>query len=469
MTTQVDWWQIKNIPPGGGATYEGVNPDVGPFDTWPLAFDQETGFDITSGLAQLRLASLLQQGVIGTAGGQQLQGPLFFVGNPAAGAAPPLTGHSWGAILQDGGLGFYTSSEGALSSLNAGITYGPFGLLNFTNKHSMLWGAGTVSNPAAMQFKNLYANTEIDLDSSGNVTHTFNNIFRAVSLPPPATLSWGPFSPPATYLLDLESFDTPGPSYSLQGGTLVGQWGTSGGGDTVSGGIVTALGAGGGGVTIGNPVSGGTTGALLYVDGSTNLADSGAISTDGAGNLTVPGTVFADLVYGGAAALTLDSSVHAVNIPNVCNFGSNWVLNDGLGSGIVKAKFAPGIPILLVSSDTPIAWNSSTNLGGSYSGDTQLVRTNPGDVAIVDGSFVPGATIGAAGAQLCQVGGSSLGFFSIGPVTQQGATGLPGGWNPGVSGNFVQTDDLFNGGLGTTFYTIGDIVLALKQYGLLLQ
>lgn len=60
-----------------------------------------------------------------------------------------------------------------------------------------------------------------------------------------------------------------------------GAWGTSGGGDTVCGGIITSLGSGGG-VSIGDPIGSGTSNSILFVDASNNLAESADFTFDDA-------------------------------------------------------------------------------------------------------------------------------------------------------------------------------------------
>lgn len=62
--------------------------------------------------------------------------------------------------------------------------------------------------------------------------------------------------------------------------------------------------------------------------------------------------------------------------------------------------------------------------------------------------------------------GTSVGFFSAAPVAQQGAGGISSGFVPGGGTNVTHTST-FTGNTGTAAYTIGDIVAALKNYGLL--
>ena len=64
-------------------------------------------------------------------------------------------------------------------------------------------------------------------------------------------------------------------------------------------------------------------------------------------------------------------------------------------------------------------------------------------------------------------GSNQLGFFNIGPASQQGAVGNEDFTQVGGdASNQVYVGSTFTGGSGTA-YTIGDIVRALKSYGLL--
>ena len=59
-----------------------------------------------------------------------------------------------------------------------------------------------------------------------------------------------------------------------------------------------------------------------------------------------------------------------------------------------------------------------------------------------------------------------IGFFNATPVVQQATTGTITGHTAG-SGAGVTEDSTFTGDTGTTAYTIGDIVKALKNLGLI--
>ena len=59
-----------------------------------------------------------------------------------------------------------------------------------------------------------------------------------------------------------------------------------------------------------------------------------------------------------------------------------------------------------------------------------------------------------------------LGFFDAAPVAQQATTGTTTGFTAG-SGTAANDDSTYTGGSGSKAYTVGDIVLALKNLGLL--
>jgi hypothetical protein len=61
---------------------------------------------------------------------------------------------------------------------------------------------------------------------------------------------------------------------------------------------------------------------------------------------------------------------------------------------------------------------------------------------------------------------STNGFFGATPVVQPATTGTTTGFTAG-SGTAVLDDSTFTGDTGTAAYTIGDIVKALKDLGLL--
>ena len=59
-----------------------------------------------------------------------------------------------------------------------------------------------------------------------------------------------------------------------------------------------------------------------------------------------------------------------------------------------------------------------------------------------------------------------LGFYNATPVAQQATTGTTTGFTAG-SGTASKSDSTYTGNTGTAAYTVGDIVLALKNLGFL--
>jgi len=59
-----------------------------------------------------------------------------------------------------------------------------------------------------------------------------------------------------------------------------------------------------------------------------------------------------------------------------------------------------------------------------------------------------------------------ISFFGANPVLQQTALGTTTGFTA-ASGTAVLSGSTFTGGTGTSAYTIGDLVLAMKNYGLI--
>ncbi len=62
--------------------------------------------------------------------------------------------------------------------------------------------------------------------------------------------------------------------------------------------------------------------------------------------------------------------------------------------------------------------------------------------------------------------GTTIGFFGATPTTQHSATGETTGFTGGA-GTACRVDSTFTGNVGSTAYTLSDVVKALKNYGLL--
>ena len=90
-----------------------------------------------------------------------------------------------------------------------------------------------------------------------------------------------------------------------------------------------------------------------------------------------------------------------------------------------------------------------------------------GNMSVSDGkNIVTGTTTGT------KIGTSAtqkIGFYNATPVGQQNTAGTTTGYTANASANTVYSGSTFTGGIGTTAYTLTDIVRALKTLGLLAQ
>jgi len=70
------------------------------------------------------------------------------------------------------------------------------------------------------------------------------------------------------------------------------------------------------------------------------------------------------------------------------------------------------------------------------------------------------------GNRIGQSASEKVGFYGESPVAQPSSTGTTAGFTAG-SGTGANDDSTFTGDVGTTAYTIGDIVAHLKTLGLI--
>ena len=60
-----------------------------------------------------------------------------------------------------------------------------------------------------------------------------------------------------------------------------------------------------------------------------------------------------------------------------------------------------------------------------------------------------------------------ISFYNATPVVQYSTTGTTTGFTAGSGTNWAQDDSTYTGNTGSTAYTVGDIVRALKTAGLI--
>ena len=106
-----------------------------------------------------------------------------------------------------------------------------------------------------------------------------------------------------------------------------------------------------------------------------------------------------------------------------------------------------------------VQFNNAGALGGTSTISISGTVVTWADATTWVAGTTTGLTIGTATTQ-------KLGFYDATPVVQQATTGTATGFTAN-SGTTVRDDSTFTGGSGTKAYRVSDIVLALKNLGLL--
>ena len=106
-----------------------------------------------------------------------------------------------------------------------------------------------------------------------------------------------------------------------------------------------------------------------------------------------------------------------------------------------------------------VQYNNAGALGGTSTISISGTAVTWADATTWVMGTTTGTKIGTATTQ-------KLGFYNATPVAQQATTGTTTGFTAN-SGTTVRDDSTFTGNSGTKAYTISDIVLALKNLGLL--
>ena len=202
---------------------------------------------------------------------------------------------------------------------------------------------------------------------------------------------------------------------------------------TETAGIVTIAASGGGGLTVGNAISGGTASGLLYENSSSDLGVSSSITTDG-NVVTIAQT-------GGSCGLTIGGSgsgyTGTLQYLTIQAGPSNYA-NFGIAAS--AGQFTPQT----VQGDAVFKFHALSTL--------HICDDYNDFIRCVTQSISPYHP--------------KIGFFDVTPVFQPAG----GGGNTSMTANTgtaVLAGSTFTGTTGSSTYTIGDIVTALKSLGLL--
>lgn len=166
-----------------------------------------------------------------------------------------------------------------------------------------------------------------------------------------------------------------------------------------------------------------------------------------------PGCIFIDTDASAGAQIFVNEGTVAS-----CDF--DLLLADG--DTVAALTVTAGTITTLSSTTGTIATlNSTTGNIAALSATSVAVSST---VTMSDGANLIGGT--GTGTKIGSSTAQKFAFFASTPVAQQSTTGTTTGFGAG-STSTVFKDSTFTGGSGSSAYTVGDMVLALKNLGLM--
>lgn len=211
-----------------------------------------------------------------------------------------------------------------------------------------------------------------------------------------------------------------------------------------------------------NSTSGATAGNSSFTVGANFSISHGAAVTlaDSAGYVATTATT------GASAVMTRAYGFYYQNSAETGTVGTKYAFYAAAVSGASAnyAFFSAGAGLVSIAdtTDATAIGTASTILSGGLSVAKQLRQggnVTLSDTVTIAVGTTTGTKIGTATTQ-------KIGFWNVTPVVQPATTGTAVGFTAGA-GTAVQDVSTFTGGTGATAYRISDIVLALKQVGIL--
>lgn len=150
------------------------------------------------------------------------------------------------------------------------------------------------------------------------------------------------------------------------------------------------------------------------------------------------------------------------------------------GTGVVDSSGDLSVATTLAgSSFTTLSASSDLNVDGNttmagnltFDGAVGQTITGPTGASFTISSGAVGETLAVATptyGNIIEIQGPNMAFFRSTPVGQPSSTGETSGVTAGT-GTSINDDATFTGGVGSTAYTVSDIVKHLKNLGLLQQ
>lgn len=222
-------------------------------------------------------------------------------------------------------------------------------------------------------------------------------------------------------------------------------------------------------ISVGGTVNGATASTVLYSDSSGNLATLSTFSYLAANGFLGLGTTTPTAMVHLSGAL---SSTAALGVGGVGICVAAQTITDTVGSGTITtaAVHSLGVPTLAASAAVTYTNSATLYIAGATVAGTNVTATNKYSLLIAGGNVKFGALDvvldTTTGTKIGTGATQKLGFYGATPIVLPATTGTVTGYTS-VGGSAVLSQSTFTGNSGSTAYTIGDIVLALKSLGLL--